>query len=299
VTDECVLAIDFGGTKVALASATVATVGLGEVLRLPTQASAGADQVVRRSFEAARTLLAAPDAVGVSTFGVVRGDRVQLAPNVPGWDGLELPRLLREEFGAIPVAIDNDVKAAALAELRWGALKGVDVGLYLNLGTGLAAAMVVGGSVVRGANGAAGEIGYFVGSAGELGFADGRAPLEEMVSGAGLAARGSALLGRPVTAMDLFALSDHPIVSQLLDDAVKAIAVVVANLSITLDPERVVVGGGMMRAAQHILPRLSAEVARTVPFPPAIQTARFVNDASLLGALALAFDSVKAMTGVI
>jgi glucokinase len=297
VTAKYVLAIDFGGTKVALTTAAAATAGIGDVLRLPTQSSAGAEQVIRRSFEAARSILPAPAAVGVSTFGVVRGDRVQLAPNVPGWDGIELPRLLREEFEGIPVAIDNDVKAAALAELRWGALHGVDVGLYLNLGTGLAAAAVVGGAVVRGANGAAGEIAYLVGSAGESGFADGRAPMEEMVSGAALAARGTARLGRPVTAHDLFALRDDPVANELLDDAVGAIGVVVANLCITLDPERVVLGGGMMRAAQHILPRVSTEVARTVPFPPAIRAARFVDDASLLGAVALALDSVNAVTG--
>ena len=291
MTGECILAIDFGGTKVALARATATDVRLGDVLRLPTRPTAGADQVVRRSFKAARRLLAAPDAVGVSTFGVVRGDRIRLAPNVPGWDGLELPRLLREEFGAIPVAIGNDVKAAALAELRWGALQGVDVGIYLNLGTGLATALVVDGAVVRGAHGAAGEIGYVLGSAGEPGFADGRAPLEEVVSGAALAARGSQLLGRPVTAYDLFALRDDPAVGRLLDDAVAAMAMVVANLCITLDPERVVVGGGMMRAARYILPRISAEVAKAVPFPPAIQPARFVDDASLLGAFALALEA--------
>ena len=68
MTDGHVLAIDFGGTKVALTTATAQTVGLREVLRLPTRSSAGALQVVRRSFEAARKLLAAPDAVGVSTF---------------------------------------------------------------------------------------------------------------------------------------------------------------------------------------------------------------------------------------
>lgn len=294
MTDERVLAIDFGGTKVALATAAAASVGgLGAVLRLETQSSAGADQVVRRSLEAARTLIASPAAVGVATFGVVRGDRVQLAPNVPGWDGLELSRLLREEFGATPVSIDNDVKAAAVAELRWGALRGVDVGLYLNLGTGLAAALVVDGTVVRGAHGAAGEIGYLVGSVGERGFADGRAPLEELVSGAALATRGSALLGRPVTAHDLFALRDDPAVRTLLDEALQALSVVVANLCITLDPDRVVVGGGMMRAGQYILPRMTAEVMRTVPFPPAIMAARFVDDASLLGALALALDSVR------
>ena len=58
--------------------------------------------------------------------------------------------------------IDNDVNAAAAAELRWGALRGVDIGLYVNLGTGLAAALVVGGRVVPGAHGAAGEIGYLL-----------------------------------------------------------------------------------------------------------------------------------------
>jgi glucokinase len=294
-----VLAIDYGGTKVALTTGTAEAPGrLGRVLRLETQPSAGAEQAVRRSFEAARTLLAAPAAVGVSTFGILRGDRIQLAPNVPGWDGMELPRLLREEFGAVPVAIDNDVKAAAVAELRWGALRGVDVGVYLNLGTGLATALVVGGRVVRGANGAAGEIGYLIGSAGESGFADGRAPCEELVSGAALATRGSALLNRPVAAQDLFAMRDDPLVRPLLDDAVAALAAAVANLCITLDPERVVVGGGMMRAAHHILPRITAEVERTVPFPPTIMAARFIDDAPLLGALALALDSIEAVSRV-
>ncbi|MEU8264355.1 ROK family protein [Micromonospora sp. NPDC048999] len=293
MTDGRVLAIDFGGTKVAMATATATSLGrLGTVLRLQTQPSAGADQVVRRSLEAARTLIAAPASVGVSTFGVVRGGRVQLAPNVPGWDGMELPRLLREEFGTIPVAIDNDVKAAARAELRWGALRGVDVGVYLNLGTGLATALVVGGTVVRGAHGAAGEIAYLISSAGESGFADGRAPCEELVSGAALAARGSAALGRPVTAHDLFTMHDDPTVRPLLDDATATLAMVVANVCITLNPERVVVGGGMMRAAHHILPRIRAEVGRTVPFPPTITTARFIDDAPLLGALALALDSI-------
>jgi glucokinase len=290
-----VLAIDFGGTKVALTTAPAVgatSVGLDAILRLDTQSSAGAKKIVRRSLDAARTLVESPAAVGVSTFGVVRGDRVHLAPNVPGWDGLELTRLLREEFGATPVCIDNDVKSAAVAELRWGALRGVDVGLYLNLGTGLAAALVVGGEVVRGVHGAAGEIGYLIGSAGERGFVDGRAPLEELVSGAALANRGSELLGRPVTAQDLFAHRHDAGVRAILDEAINVLSMVVANLCTTLDPERVVVGGGLMRAGQHILPRVTAEIARTVPFPPTVVAARFVDDASLLGALALALDSV-------
>ncbi|GII92630.1 ROK family protein [Sinosporangium siamense] len=287
-----VLGIDFGGSKVALAVARSDSIDqpVGSV-RLPTLASQGARQVVQRCFAAAGELLKGVGrlrAVGVSTFGVVRGDRVRLAPAVPGWEGLELPRLLHHEFGRTPVAIDNDVKAAASAELRWGALRGVDTGLYLNLGTGLAAAMVVGGRVVSGAHGANGEIGYLLRSPGEPGFAAGHAPLEEFISGRALGDRGTALLGRPITASELFARGGDERVEGLLNEAIDGLAMAVANLCVMIDPERVVVGGGMMGAARRIVPTLTAAVTAAVPFPPEIIAARFVDDAPLFGALALA-----------
>jgi glucokinase len=282
-----VLGIDFGGTKVALATAEAGSTG-GSLtkLRLPTTGSA--EQVVRRSLEAARNLVATPVAVGVSTFGVVRDDRIRLAPNVPGWEGMELPRMLRDEYGDTPVTIDNDVNAAAAAELRWGALHGVDVGLYVNLGTGLAAALVVDGRVVRGAHGAAGEIGYLLDPTTDACFEEGHAPLEELVSGSALASQGSALIGRRVTAAELFTLADDPRVNALIDEAVRRLAQTIANLCITLDPELVVIGGGMMGATARILPSVAAMLSRAVPFPPRLASARFVDDAPLLGALALA-----------
>ena len=86
----------------------------------------------------------------------------------------------------------TDVKAAALAEARWGALAGADPGVYLNLGTGLAAAIVIGGVVLSGANGAAGEIGYNLRQLADVGDA-GYLTLEEAVSGRALAR----LSGRP------------------------------------------------------------------------------------------------------
>jgi glucokinase len=67
--------------------------------------------------------------------------------------------------------------------------------------------------------------------------------------------------------------------------------VAIANLCITIDPQRVVIGGGMMSAADHILPRVSALTQRAVPFPPDIAAAHFIHDAPLLGALALALDA--------
>jgi len=295
MTDARVLAIDFGGTKIAIATAAVgAPDGRPEnTVRLRTLGASGALQAVRRTFDAARDLLTGPAAVGVSTFGVLRAGRVQLAPNVPGWDGMALPELLRAEFGDAPVAIDNDVNAGAAAELRWGSLRGVDTGLYINLGTGLAAALVAGGRVVAGAHGAAGEIGYLRDQDTDPYFADGRAPLEDKVSGVALGRRGSALLGRSTSAAELFERRSDPAVAALLDETITTLSRTIANLCVMVDPERVVLGGGMIGAAQHIVPRVSATLRRSVPFPPELHTARFVDDAPLVGALALALRSAS------
>ncbi|WP_431933079.1 ROK family protein [Nonomuraea jabiensis] len=292
-----VLGIDVGGTKVAIGVSAADGPELSAHVRLDT----GPDTLAR-ALAAARALDGAPAAVGFSTCGVIRDGVVRLAPNVPGWEGLELPRLLQEAYGATPVAIDNDVNAAAAAELRWGALRGVSTGVYLNLGTGLAAALVVDGRVVPGAHGAAGEIGYLQVTPGEPAFADGRVPLEERVSGGALAARGAALLGRPVTAAELLGggHAREPVdetpggdpARELVDGTLRTLAMSVANLCVVLDPERLVVGGGMMGAAELILPRLTAEVGRAVPFPPEIRPARFADHAPLLGALALARAAV-------
>jgi glucokinase len=289
-----VLGIDFGGTKVALATATTSGERL-RATRIETRAADGAKEVLRRTVDAANTLVAGTPgrlvAAGVSTFGVVRDARVRLAPNVPGWEDLPLPAMLRDGLGVSAVEIDNDVNAAATAELHWGGLAGTGVGLYVNLGTGTGAALIVGGQVVPGTHGAAGEIGYFLRTPGEPGYADGHAPLEEYTSGSGLAARGSTLLGEPIAAADLFARREEPAVGALLDDAAAAIGMAVANLATFLDPERVVVGGGMATA---VLPALRTAITGAVPFPPPVEAARFIDDAALIGAIAL---GVRAAAG--
>jgi glucokinase len=286
-----VLGIDFGGTKVALAAATVTGEPLRN-LRIETRGPDGAKKVVRRVLDAAHRLTAETPgelvAAGVSTFGVLRDGRVRLAPNVPGWEDLPLPALLQDGLGVPALHVDNDVNAAATAELRWGRLTGSDVGLYVNLGTGTGAALVVGGRVVPGMHGATGEIGYLLREPAEPGYAAGRAPLEEYTSGSGLAARGSALLGEEVTAAELFARRDEPPIAALLDDAASAVGMAVANLTTFLDPDRVVVGGGM---AAVFLPAVRGAIARTVPFPPSVEAARFVDDAPLIGAIALAVQA--------
>lgn len=290
--DGFVLGIDFGGTKIALATATTTGRRL-RTTRIETRAADGAEEVMRRTLSTAHRLIADTPGrlrtAGVATFGIVRNGRVRLAPNVRGWEDLPLPAILQDGLDVAALKVENDVNSAATAELDWGALAGTDVGLYVNLGTGTGAALIVGGRVIPGVHGAAGEIGYLLREPGEPGYAHGHAPLEEYTSGSGLAARGTTLLRRSVTAVDLAAGRHEPAIATLLDDAAATIGMTVANLATFLDPERVVVGGGMAAA---FLPAIESAVTRAVPFPPPVRPGRFIDDAPLIGAIALAVEAL-------
>lgn len=296
-----VLGMDFGGTKIAVAAATLG----GDLLaseRIDTDAPRGARQAVDRALLLAKQLIGAAEAAtggrclgaGAVSPGVVREDGIAFAPNVPGWESLALPGLLREGLGLDRVACTNDVKAAGVAEIRHGALAGADPALFLSLGTGIGAALFVGGHLVRGAHGAAGEIGYALRGVQDVGgAASGRAPLEELAGGVGLSAGGERLLGRAVTAAQLFA-SDDPRAARFVDGALDELAVHVANLAIAFDPQRVAVGGGFLGSAGRILPALRRRLAEAVPFPPELVRAHFDQDSALRGAVFLALDEVKA-----
>jgi glucokinase len=260
VTDV-VLAIDFGGTKTAVGCVSAS----GELLskrQLPTKPTA---DVVRRAVEEATRLRqrTPPDwhliGAGAVSPGVVRDSKILLAPNMPGWEELSLPETLRAGLTNLPVTTGNDVQAAALAEARWGNLAGHD-GLYVNLGTGVGAAIVLDGRVIPGHHGAAGEIGYARGK-------DGRT-LEEVIGGGALGARASQL-----------------------DEAIAEFARELANLATLLDPERVVIGGGLANDGDRLLGPLRETFEKIVPFPAEIVASAFARDASLFGAAALAITS--------
>ena len=295
---DFVLAVDFGGTKLDVATATLA----GDVLRsqrLDTDAASGAEQAVERALAAARALRDATTAqtggvlvaAGAASPGIVLDDRILLAPNVPGWHALPLAARVAQGLDLDPdrVVTETDVKAATVAEARWGALQDADPGVFVNVGTGLGAGVVIGGRVLHGANGAAGEIGYALRStADEHGAFDGHAPLEEHAGGRALGERGSALLQSDLTAADVLA---SPYTTQLVADTLDELAVHVANLAVLIDPARIAVGGGLMNSADRVLGHLRRRVAQASPFPPEVVAARFVHDAALRGAIARAIDT--------
>jgi len=300
-TSDFVVAIDFGGTKLDVATAALdGTIVASE--RLETDAAGGAEQAVERALACARDLAATTEqttggslvAAAASSPGIVLDDRILLAPNVPGWTDLPLAALLRDGLGVDHVVCETDVKAATLAEARWGALRGADPGVFLNVGTGLGAGIVVGGRVLHGANGAAGEIGYALrGPGDDHGAVDGHAPLEEYAGGRALGERASALLGAELSAADVLARAqegDHD-ARAIVAETLAELAVGVANLAVLIDPARIAVGGGLMGSADLVLAALRRRVRQAAPFPPEVVAAHFVHDAALRGAIALAIDA--------
>ena len=119
------------------------------------------------------------------------------------------------------------------------------------------------------------------------GAANGRAPLEEAIGGRFIGERASLLLGEPLSTAELFA---HPDIRArfLVDETLAELATHVANLAILIDPARIAVGGGLMSSGDVILHALTFRLEYAVPFPPEIVPARFLQDASLYGAIALA-----------
>lgn len=293
-----VVALDIGGTKVA-AGVVDDSGRLRERRVLPTGRDDGAERVLERALALVDEVVTTereagrrPRALGVSTMGLTHEDGVKLAPAVGGWSELRIPVALRESFPDLPTTVVNDVKAATMAELAWGALCGVSDGLYVNLGTGFAAGVVFGGHLIQGAHGAAGEIGYIVPSLDSLAqHAPGAAVLEERIGGRGIEARTQAELGRAIAAAELSELSAHDArARELREQLVSEIALWVANVAIVLDPSRVVLGGGMIRSGHEICHRTQETVDRIAPCAVEVVAARFGAESALLGAGAVALS---------
>ena len=297
-----VLGLDYGGTKIAAAVCDLA----GEQLASATVASdgaLGAQASFGRGIGVARDLLGttAPDgelvAVGVSTFGIPFDDRVELAPTIDGWADLPLGREVRSAFPGAAVRLATDAKAAAQAEARWGALAGCDPAIYLNLGTGLSAAIVAGGNVLHGSNGAAGEIGYNLRAVSDVGVPlAARTMLEDMISGQALARRAASHTrhGGPMEAAEVFGSGPGvPDLDRLVTEFVAELALHIVNLAIAINPVRIAVGGGMVRSWDRLRPGLQDALTAGVPFPPELVVARFPSDAPLIGAVGLAVDAAR------
>jgi glucokinase len=281
-----VLAFDFGGTKMAIATATddrtiierveISTVDCGDGPTALNKAIQAGLELVSNTNEKTGGKLAG---VGIATIGITSSNGVAMAPNIPGWESLR-----------IGIRIENDVKAAAFAELQRGALKDKNVGIYVNFGTGISIAYTLDGQVIQGHNGASGEIAYFLRDKNEQhGIREGVAPFEEFAGGKAIGLRATEHFGIDMTTKELFqrAGADES-ARKFVEEILQEIAFHLTNVIISWDPQTVAFGGGLTTGSDIVIPYIEKRVKQFVPFPPDLVVAHFDRDAALHGAIDLA-----------
>jgi glucokinase len=192
-----VLGIDIGGTKCALTVASVENENV-EFIHKESFATADFKSTLGEIIARAKALVIKFDglaAAGISCGGPLDSKRgvIMSPPNLPGWDDIHIVDILSEELG-IPVGIQNDANACALAEWKFGAGKGTRNMVFMTFGTGLGAGLIIDGRLYAGTNDNAGEVGHIrLADYGPVGFGK-SGSYEGFCSGGGIAQLAKAAL---------------------------------------------------------------------------------------------------------
>ncbi|MEU2677198.1 glucokinase [Streptomyces sp. LamerLS-316] len=236
-------------------------------------------------------------AAGVAVPGIVDAERgiAVYAANL-GWRDVPLRKLLGERLGGIPVALGHDVRTGGLAEGRIGAGRGADRFLFVPLGTGIAGAIGIAGTIEAGAHGYAGEIGHIVvrPDGPDCGCGQ-RGCLETLASAAAVSRAWAAASGDPdADAADCAqaVATGDPAALRVWQDAVDALAAGLVTALTLLDPRTLIIGGGLAEAGETLFTPLRAAVEERVTFQklPHIVPAALGDTAGCLGAGLLAWD---------
>jgi glucokinase len=310
------IGVDIGGTK----TAALRVSGEGEVLDRSVHRTPANDQEATLEtiqVAVAEVLVDGVEAIGVGAAGLVDvADGILLSSPNLSWRHVRLGEVLRARF-ELPVTVDNDATAAAWAESRIGASAGHEDSLFVGVGTGIGGGIIAGGRLVRGARGLAGEIGHvIVEPDGPPCGCGNRGCWEQVASGLAIARAGQRAvredpdgdLGRIVGGEAAEVTGELVAESAKKGDAV-SIAILaevgrrlgegIAGLVNVLDPEIVVVGGGVAEVGDLLLDPARAaydatveggDVRLEVPIAPAT----LENDAGAIGAAMLASEAARA-----
>lgn len=310
---EALAGIDIGGTTIKF--------GLvdrrGKVLykdQKPTVTGRGAEPLLHLVSNIAESLLfhAAEEEfrvpwLGVGTPGAVEsktGKIIGPSPNISGWEGTELGGTLKKRIN-MPVYVDNDVNVMALAEARFGAAMNYRTAVCVALGTGVGGGIVVEGRVLHGASGGAGEIGHLViDPNGPPCRCGNRGCVEAFCSSAAIIARATTLLGKELTPVfqevlegkienlsirKLFAAykAEDPIAKRAVLETAEYLGMGLANVVTLLNPEVIVLGGGIAEGG-GMIEELTAVIRKRALRPAGevvrVTKATLGNDAGFIGA---------------
>ena len=311
--------VDFGGTNIKIGCVTKhGTVARKVVLftrdyATPRKFVDGVQRAIERlatPLGLARVRLCG---VGVGVPGLVDGERgvIHRLVNVPGgWPRVPLRQRLEQRLRC-PCAVENDANVMALGEWRFGAGRGTRHSVYLTLGTGVGGGLVINGSLVRGATGSAGEIGHLVIRPGGPRCACGaRGCLEALVGTTAILRRARrAIRGGSRLLAGLAAHHDDVLSPELVSRAARAgdraairlwqdigeeLGVALSNLVNLLNPERIVIGGGVAKAWPYFAPQLMTTIRRCAFKVPAtavkVVRAQLGDEAGIVGGAVLVWE---------
>jgi len=302
--------IDLGGTNLKLGLVSPK----GEVLlshSTPTEAAHGPQHVLGRMAGAVEELcakgglrLADIDAVGIGSPGPVdtKRGRVLIAPNMPGWTNVPVSATLGRKLRR-PVRLENDANVAAYGEFRCGAARKVRDMFLLTLGTGIGGGIVLGGRLFRGTSDTGAELGHvIIQSGGRICGCGNRGCLEAYASATAVVERfrleaGAFAGDPPLTCKHIFdaAAKGNCAAARIVDETADYLAIGITSLLHVLNPQMVVLTGGMMGAGKPFLDRIRRRVDQTA-FKSAsracdIRWSTLGGDAGIIGA-ALAAEAL-------
>ena len=280
--------IDLGATQVRVAVARsdgriIATArNRTDALRTPRRVVVWAsDQILRLSDGGP------VDCVGIGAPGPTDPARGLLVnpPNLRGWKNVPLAALL-EELIDCPVHLENDANLAGLGEFHQGAGRGIRTMVYVTWSTGVGAGLILDGKLFSGAHGAAGEVGHMIiDPSGPLDACGQHGCVEAFCGGKALARE----LGAPAEQLFDRAAEGDTMALARVRDAATHMGWALINLSNIIDPELIVMGGGVTRSWRQVAPVL-ARVLRSSPFikarrRPSLRRARLGDRAGQVGAV--------------
>ena len=291
---ETILGVDIGGTKTALMATRRSTGQRIATACFDTPRNTGPAAflaILRRESDAMLGLAGVEPrsvrAVGCAVPGQVDGDGLVIgAGNLDGWNHVPLRALLEDEWGA-SAFVEQDANAGALGEMWRGAARKMSDFVFLALGTGVGAGIVLGGRIHRGAHHAAGEVGDLVPDPRALR----RGPrdqhnLASHIGSRALRARARDATGAEMRPVDIVPGADvDPRLRSVARDVADDLAVTVIAIAALLDPEAIIVGGGTAAGSEALLARVRERVKDELWIEPVLVLAALGEESQLYGAI--------------
>jgi predicted NBD/HSP70 family sugar kinase len=299
-TKAYVFGADVGGTKIHAAIADVGGTIIEEVIELTDRRGGEhiVDQMVRISTTLAQKVGIGTDRIksgGIGIPGAVhpRTRRLSMVPNIPGLTELDFEPHLKEKLG-YPVFLDNDVNVAARGEQWRGKGRDIDNFVFVAVGTGIGMGIITEGRLLRGARGGAGEISTLPIGADPFDsrtFASGA--LESAIGSEAIRKRYEGLGGTPgLSVKELFERQSDPLVTTVIDEIARVIAVALTAVCAVVDPEAIIFGGSV-GARVELVDRIRFYLARCNPASPPCSVSALGSQAGLLGAIGIALDRFR------